>query len=144
MSSSINNHISDSVHDNTNDNNTNGNIQQRIAIINSQVPYANNAGKDALDVALIYASYEQQVSLFFHGDGVWQLVPQQSPETIQQKNYLKTFAAFDLYDIEHVYVCQQSLNERALPAQFHIDNVTILPQADFNQYIAQHAVILRF
>ena len=117
---------------------------KNIAIVNSKSPFAKNDGKDALDLALIFGSYEQKISLFFHGDGVWQLIPGQQSELISQKDYLKTFAAFDLYDIENVYVCQNSLIQRALPESFHIDNVKVLSEKDFYQKLFTHNVVLRF
>ncbi|MGJ8692586.1 MAG: sulfurtransferase complex subunit TusC [Thalassotalea sp.] len=117
---------------------------KNIAIVNSKVPFANNAGKDALDLALIFGSYEQNVSLFFHDEGVWQLINNQQPEQISQKDYLKTFAAFELYDIDHVYVCRSSLSTRSLNESFHIDDVTVLNEADFYQKLLSHDVIFRF
>lgn len=117
---------------------------KKIGIINSRSPYGDNAGKDALDLALIFGSYEQQISLFFHGDGVYQLITQQSPELIQQKNYLKTFGAFELYDVNHIYVCQQSLKQRQLTNAFHIDNVTILDDEAFKDKLSQQQAIFRF
>lgn len=117
---------------------------KKIGIINSRSPYGDNAGKDALDLALIFGSYEQEVSLFFHGDGVYQLAPLQLPELIEQKNYLKTFAAFELYDVNHVYVCEDSLKERQLSNTFHIDDVTILAKAAFKEKLSQQQAIFRF
>lgn len=117
---------------------------KRIAIVNSHSPFGDNAGKDALDLALILGSYEQDISVFFHDDGVFQLVANQQPECINQKNYLKTFAAFELYDIENVYVCQRSLNERNLTPELNIKNISTLPQNTFNSVLAEHDVIIRF
>lgn len=115
-----------------------------VAIVNSKAPYADNSGKDALDLALIFGSYEQDISLFFHGEGVWQLLADQHPEKLNQKNYLKTFGAFELYDIEKIYVCLDSINERMLDDNFHIDNIVILDKTSFNQRLAEHNVIFRF
>lgn len=117
---------------------------KKIAIVNSAAPFSHNAGKDSLDLALIMGSYEQDISLFFHGDGVWQLHKNQQPEKVQQKNYLKTFSAFSLYDIENIYVCESSLNERNLPSKFNIEAVKVLSQPDFNQVLAVHDTIFRF
>ena len=115
-----------------------------LAIINSSAPFTKNQGKDALDIALIFGSYEQNIALFFIGEGVWQLIDKQSPEMINNKDYLKTFSAFEFYDIEQVYVCQQSLQHRGLLNDFHIDNVVILEPALFAEQLAKHQVILRF
>lgn len=115
-----------------------------IAIINSKPPFAQANGKEALDVALIFGSFEQEVSLFFHGDGVWQLMNNQEPSLLHLKNYLKTFGALEFYDIENIYVCQQSLSDRKLPIDFHIDTVQVLPSANYNNKLAEHSVIYRF
>ncbi|WDE09656.1 sulfurtransferase complex subunit TusC [Thalassomonas haliotis] len=115
-----------------------------VAIINSQAPFSSTAGKDALDIALIFGSYEQNIALFFLGDGVYQLIDRQNPALIHQKDYLKTFSAFEFYDIEQVYVCAQSLEDRGLTEQFHIKNITILEPMQFAQTLADFQVIFRF
>ena len=40
-----------------------------IAIVNTQAPFSSATGKEALDAALIFGSFEQAISLFFIGDG---------------------------------------------------------------------------
>ncbi|MFQ3209639.1 MAG: tRNA 2-thiouridine synthesizing protein C, partial [Colwellia sp.] len=92
-----------------------------LAIINSKAPFSSNHGKDALDVALMFGSFEQKVSLFFQGDGVYQLMANQDGRLVSIKDYLKTFSAFEFYDIEDIYVCQQSLVSRQLNEIFHIN-----------------------
>ena len=92
-----------------------------LAIINSKAPFSSTHGKDALDIALIFGSFEQKVSLFFQGDGVYQLIADQDGSLLAIKDYLKTFSAFEFYDIEDIYVCQQSLSNRQLDENFHID-----------------------
>lgn len=118
--------------------------KKSIALLNSKAPYVNNAGKDALDVALVFGSFEQEISLFFQADGVYQLVEGQNSELISVKDYLKTFAAFEFYDIENVYACQNSLLERGLTHHFHIDEVQVLDQQGFANKLARHNTILRF
>ncbi|MGL1957469.1 MAG: sulfurtransferase complex subunit TusC [Colwellia sp.] len=115
-----------------------------IAIINSKAPFASANGKDALDIALIFGSFEQKVSLFFQGDGVFQLISGQDGTKISVKDYLKTFSAFEFYDLERVYVCQQSLIERNLAADFHIEQVQVLSIQVFAEKLAAHKTILRF
>ncbi|MFT5757860.1 MAG: tRNA 2-thiouridine synthesizing protein C [Alteromonadaceae bacterium] len=120
------------------------NTRKSVAILNSSAPFASAKGKEALDVALIFGSYEQDTALFFQGDGVWQLVAQQTPEKITMKDYLKTFAAFEFYDIEHIYVCAESLAQRALAPDFHIDNVSVLSISEFSKELHQRHILLRF
>lgn len=115
-----------------------------VAILNTQAPFSSAIGKEALDAALIFGSYEQAISLFFIGDGVFQVIGDQNATEIEVKDYLKTFSALGFYDIENIYVCQQSLTERNLPENFHISNIQVLTNKDFSQRLHQHNVIFRF
>lgn len=119
-------------------------IEKTIAILNTQAPFSKAVGKEALDAALIFGSYEQSTSLFFISDGVFQVIGDQNAAAIDVKDYLKTFSALEFYDIENIYVCQQSLSERGLQANFHIDNVQVLSTGDFSLRLHQHNVIYRF
>ncbi len=119
-------------------------IKYGLAIINSKAPFSSNHGKDALDIALIFGSFEQKVSLFFQGDGVYQLMANQDGSMVSIKDYLKTFSAFEFYDIEYIYACQQSLVERQLAESFHINGVQVLPNTEFGAAIKSHRHILRF
>ncbi|NQZ88029.1 MAG: sulfurtransferase complex subunit TusC [Saccharospirillaceae bacterium] len=118
--------------------------EKSVAILNASPPLSKANAKDSLDVALIFGSYEQAVSLYFQGDGVYQLIAEQQPELIQQKDFLKTFAALEFYDIENIYVCHHSLNQRGLAEKFSIENVQVLNQDDFAISLHQHQTILRF
>jgi len=115
-----------------------------LAIINSKAPFSSSHGKDALDIALIFGSFEQKVSLFFQGDGVYQLINNQDGSVLSIKDYLKTFSAFEFYDIEDIYVCQQSLVNRKLSEEFHIDAVKVLASIEFGIALNSHQHILRF
>lgn len=119
-------------------------LNKLTAILNAKAPYSNTAGKDALDIALIFGSFEQPTSLFFQGDGVWQLIKGQDGAIISIKDYLKTFAAFEFYDLENIYVCQESLIERGLTADFHIEQVEVLARNEFADKLATHHTVLRF
>jgi len=118
--------------------------KKSVAIINASAPFSKANAKDSLDVALIFGSYEQAISLYFQGDGVYQLIAKQQPELIQQKDFLKTFAALAFYDIENIYVCAHSLNQRGLSGNFSIENVQVLNQDDFSTSLHQHQTVLRF
>ena len=118
-----------------------------VAILNTQAPFSSATGKEALDAALIFGSFEQAPALFFLGDGVYQLIGQQNADLINMKDYLKTFSALEFYDIENIYVCQQSLQARnllELSDNFHIDNIQVLDINEFSQRLHQHNAIYRF
>lgn len=118
--------------------------QKHIGILNCSAPFSKPNAKDALDVALIMGSYEQSIALFFQGDGVWQLINNQSPQQVNAKAFLDTFSAFKFYDIEHIYVCEASLKERNLTDNFHIGNYCLLDQDEFSDKLHQLDVVYKF
>jgi tRNA 2-thiouridine synthesizing protein C len=120
------------------------NLNKSIAILNTKAPFAQSNAKESMDVALIFGTYEQNTHLFFQGDGVYQLLNKQTPDNISIKDFLKTFSAFEFYDLNNIYVCQRSLTERKLLADFHINNVQVLSNEDFTTALHQHSVILNF
>ena len=116
---------------------------KKIAIVNASSTI-NEASKEALDAALIFGSYEQSTSLFFQGEGVRQLIKHQHLESVKVKDYLKTMAALAFYDIENIFLCKKSLEDRGLIEDFHLDNVQVLSVSEFSDQLHQHNVILRF
>jgi len=82
--------------------------------INRKAPYGSVYALESLEVVLIGAAFEQDVKLVFMDDGVFQLTANQDPEGIGMKNFSKTYAALGDYDVNQIYVDQQSLEERGL------------------------------
>ncbi len=104
-------------------------------------PYATDSGKEALDMALAFATFDQTVSLLFIDEGVWQLNDSQLPKLVGQKEYTRLFAGLDLYDIEHLYVSQQSSEKFGLePAQL-IGNPSVVDSKSIESLIANHSQV---
>lgn len=68
---------------------------------------------DSLDFALSATNYGLDVSVLFEGDGVYQLLDNQSPVK-GLKNIRKKVAVLSLFDIEKQFVCTTSLATRHL------------------------------
>ena len=65
-------------------------------------------------MVLIGAAFEQDVSLAFLDDGVFQLVKKQVTTGIGVKNFAPTYRALGDYEITKLYVEEESLDERGL------------------------------
>ena len=120
-------------------------VAKRIAYVLRQAPYGSDFAHDAIDAVLAGGLYGQTISVFFMGDGVFQLIntAHQSVAT-DHKPLSKKLNALSLYDIEHIFVCQQSLNERNISThQISID-ATILNNNDMNTALRNHDVLLSF
>lgn len=99
---------------------------KKICIIFRSAPLGSTKGREALDLALLSASFEQEVSLVFVDDGVLHLLKDQQPELIGGKDYLASLKALPFYDIEAVFACKQSLGDYGLSHSLLSIPVTIL------------------
>jgi len=119
-------------------------MKKSFLLICRRAPYGQSLAREALDVALTAATFDQQVAMLFLGDGVLQLLKGQQPAAIAQKALDKQLAALPLYDIEMVYVEAEALQQRglalsdlALPAQ-------ALSADAIAEQINMHDVVLGF
>lgn len=90
---------------------------KNVLVISTQPALNSLNGKDALDLALIFGAFEQNVTMVFMGLGVTQTLSKQTPELISQKDYLATIKALELYDIEQVYSVKEDLVSLGLDAK---------------------------
>ncbi|WP_413112812.1 sulfurtransferase complex subunit TusC [Thaumasiovibrio sp. DFM-14] len=85
-----------------------------LGFIFQSAPHGSVAGREGVDAVLASAAYCEQIKVFFLADGVLQLLSGQQPEHILSRSYAQSFKLFELYDIEDIYICQTSLQERGL------------------------------
>lgn len=67
-------------------------------------PYTGLVVKEALDLALVLATFEQKVDLAFSGAGISLLHQDQAPNDIQGKVLFKMLASFEFYDLDALYI----------------------------------------
>ena len=116
---------------------------KKVAIIISSAPHGSAKGREALDTALALSTFNH-ISVFFMGDGVFHLLPNQHPEDILMRDYIATFNMLELYDIEDVYVCKTSLDERNL-SQITINIANqLIENKQLYQLLASQDAVLRF
>lgn len=106
-----------------------------ILIIHTKSGLNDLSGKEALDMSLILASYDQQVQLLFMQHGVTQVLAQQQPEQVQQKDYISTFKALELYDVDDVFACQSSLDNLVISSDQLLSNVIVLSTEEINSLV---------
>ena len=87
---------------------------KKFMYLNRKASYGTAYAIESLEVVLIAAAFEQDVSLAFIDDGVYQIVEGQNTDGIGMKNFSKTFHALGDYDINKLYVSKESLEERGL------------------------------
>ncbi len=107
-------------------------------------PYGDSLPREALDMALATAAFDQQVSLFFTGDGVWQLLQGQDGQRADQKDIAALISAMPLYDIEALYADSSSLRDRGLRLEQLLPGVHLLEPSAYATLAAESDVVLNF
>lgn len=87
---------------------------KKFLYLNRRAPYGTIYALESLEVVLIGAAFEQDVSLAFVDDGVFQLTKGQNTDGIGVKNFSPTFRALGDYDVQKLFVERESLEERGL------------------------------
>ncbi|EIC21197.1 sulfurtransferase complex subunit TusC [Thiorhodovibrio frisius] len=87
---------------------------KKFLYLNRKAPYGTIYAWESLEVVLIGAAFDQDVSLAFVDDGVYQLTKGQETAGIGMKNFSPTYAALGDYDVKKIFVEKESLEERGL------------------------------
>ena len=87
---------------------------KKFMYLNRRAPYGTIYAWESLEVVLIGAAFDQDVSLAFLDDGVYQLVKGQDTSDLGMKNFSPTYQALGDYDVTKLYVEKESLEERGL------------------------------
>lgn len=123
--------------------NTGGKVK-KFLYINRKAPYGTIYALESLEVVLIGAAFDQDVSLAFLDDGVYQIVKGQHTKPIDVKNFSPTFRALEGYDIEKLYVEKESMDARGLKEEDFIVPVKVIGTQEMTDLMQSQDVILSF
>ena len=95
--------------------------RKKIMFVMRKAPHGSIYSYEGLETVLILASFEQDLSMAFIGDGVFALVKTQDTKPIGIKGFIKTYGALEDYDVNKIYVDKKSMEDRGLtPEDFAI------------------------
>jgi tRNA 2-thiouridine synthesizing protein C len=134
------------------------NVKKKFMFVNRRAPYGTIYALEALEVILISAAFEQDVSLAFLDDGVYPLLKGQDTKGIGMKNFSPTYRALGDYDIKKLYVERESLDERGLKSDDLMEityedededfaekpSIRIVSRSELIEIMAQQDVLLNF
>ena len=119
-------------------------VVKKFLYINRRAPHGTVYAHEALEVVLIGAAFEQDVSLAFIDDGVFQLKKDQDTSEINTKNFSKIFSALEMYDVEKLYVEKESLESRGLTEDDLSVDVKVIDRSEMKKLITDSEVIFNF
>lgn len=119
-------------------------IVKKFLYVNRKAPYGTIYALESLEVVLIAAAFDQDVSLAFLDDGVYEIVKGQHTKNIDVKNFSPTYRALEGYDIEKLYVEKESMEARGLTAEDFLVEVKVIGKAEMADLMASSDVVLSF
>ena len=115
---------------------------KRFMFVNRKAPYGTVYALESLETVLISAAFDQDVSVVFVDDGVFQLKKSQDTKGINMKNFSPTFRALEGYDVEKLYVERESLEARGLSEDDLVVDVEILGSDELSKIMAAQDVVI--
>ncbi len=117
---------------------------KKFMFVNRKAPYGTIYALEGLEVVIIAATFDQDVSMVFLDDGVYELVKQQQTKGIGMKNFSPIYRALDDYDIQKIYVEKESLEARGLTVEQLLIPVEVLASQDMAALMGQQDVVIGF
>jgi tRNA 2-thiouridine synthesizing protein C len=131
---------------------------KKFMYVNRKAPYGTIYAWESLEVVLIGAAFEQDVSVAFVDDGVYQLLKGQDTTEVGIKNFSPTYSALGDYDVTKLYVEKESLEARGLSLEDLMpltyededddwaekDSIKVVSSAELAEILEQQEVVLSF
>ena len=116
---------------------------RKIACVARRAPHGSVYPAEALDLALVAATCEQDVTMAFLDDGVYQLVAGQRPaQAFGIRDFSAAFRALPQYGCDKVLVERASLERRGLRPEQLLMDVTVMETAALLRVLAQQDVVI--
>lgn len=119
-------------------------VAKRFLYVNRKPPYGTIYALESLEVVLIGAAFDQDVSLAFLDDGVYQLVKGQQTKGLEVKNFSPTYRALEGYDIEKLFVEREALEARGIREDQLLVPVQVVSAGEMAQLMEQQDVVIGF
>jgi len=117
-------------------------VVKRIMHVLHRAPHGTIYTYEGLEMILIMAAFEQDISVAFIGDGVFALIKDQRTDQLGIKSYVNTFKALEGYDVEKLYVDRESIEERGLSPSDFIVEVEVLPSQELGRLMKSQDIVI--
>src|SRR5574342_155879 len=117
-------------------------VVKKFLFVNRKAPYGTIYALGGLEVVLISAAFNQDVSLAFLDDGVYELLKGQQTKALEVKNFSPTYRALEGYDSEKLYVERESLAARGIREDQLLVPVQVVDAKEMAALMEQQDVII--
>ena len=97
---------------------------------------------EQLETAMVAAAFEQEVSILFIGDGVFNLLPAKETNEVTGYNIEKMLLALPTFEVNDLFICERSLEQRQLGVSHLPENAKVITFEDQRRLIKATDVVL--
>ena len=113
-----------------------------VLIRMSKCPLNGLISGEQLETAMVAATFEQEVSILFTGDGVLNLLPTKETKEVTGYNIEKMLLALPTFDVNDLFICERSLEQRQIGVFSLPKNATLITFEDQRRLIKTTDVVL--
>jgi tRNA 2-thiouridine synthesizing protein C len=117
---------------------------KKFLFVNRKAPYGTIYALEALEVVMISAAFDQDVSLAFLDDGIFQIVKGQETTFIGMKNFSQTYRALEDFGVTKLYVERESMEARGISESDFIVPAEVISVREMAELMASQDIILSF
>ena len=117
-------------------------VVKKFMYVNRRAPYGTIYALEILESVLVAAAFEQDTSVAFLDDGVFQIKKGHDPKELGMKNFSPTYRALAGYDIEKLYVEKESMEARGLKVDDFVVKVQVVGAAELAKLMAAQDVLI--
>jgi tRNA 2-thiouridine synthesizing protein C len=121
-----------------------GGVVKKFMYVNRRAPHGTIYAQESLEVVLVGAAFDQDVSVVFIDDGVYQIRKDQDTSAIGTKNFSKTFRVLEMYDVEKLYVEKESMQARGMTEDDLNVPVEVKTSEEIGRLMEEQDVVLSF
>ena len=85
-----------------------------VLIRMSKSPLNGLVSGEQLETAMVAATFEQEVSILFIGDGIFNLLPTKEIKEVKGYNIEKMLLALPTFEVNDLFICERSLEQRKI------------------------------
>jgi len=118
--------------------------QKKLLYVITHAPYSNANGQEALEAMFVGSAFDQQISVLFIHDGVFQIKSDQQVSNTPLKAFTKSYRALADHGIDQRYIFDSSLQARGLTVEDLIIQPTVLNAKGIADLVAQQFRVFTF
>jgi len=119
-------------------------LKKKYLLVFATTPLKSTLAEEGLDMALALSALEQTISLLFMQSGIYLLLKNQDLSLASRKQFIDTFKALEWYDINDIYIDEDSLLKQPSSLEALTISPRIIPHRQLESFYNSFDIILRY